>query len=627
MALWKKLKQKHTAQPITNEVDSMIPQVMGQQMHGAFNVAKTPAPMPNAVQQNQTAMAAKKTSNLPAWAQLTAQQRLDREARKQRMAQPGGMRSEDEFHMAAQKGAQQQAAERAYQATKPPAPVKPPVPAKPPVTPFKPTWLTTPGIKKGMSADHAKFYETYTKNLQQGIADPAALITYNTLAKKYGLKKGSISTEVMKQMSVRALSGDKKAQAYLKAFGLKAFNGEKLYKGYTDPSKLTPQQRQEYFKYNPTSQYTEDYDKRQFDLYNEKIRNDEPLTKLERDWYNKMIQKWGYEDHNDPLVQQKWQQEKDKQAALDAQDSNLNNSMAILDSNNFQKFQQLQQDMSARGMGDSGIASDAYTRLQMGANRDYQDAFIQGQQNKADIQAEYTDKRGQIDEKIFANKRAAEQAKAEMDFAYAEMEQKAMTEQQKMQFEKDKFLSQQSGYLYMNGKPLMMGGKPLTTIELMKLSETKRANIAKENGISQKNQLDFILGTDRNAIARDKNAIDAQGNQLDYALGMDRNQVDRMRIQAEMEKAAASMKLGYAKLDMGYAKIEADFNKTTAQLDIAARNSATSEQKNMITGVSNQIKALQAQIKAQKGGKATKKQKEQLKGLMNKMDGILSGKV
>lgn len=411
-----------------------------------------------------------------------------------------------------------------------------------------------------------------------------------------------INQQQLQQMSIKALSGDKAAQEYLKKMGQNPLTGTSLWKG-VDAKTLSGNALKQYMKDNPTAGITKTADMEQFERFNKLISSNKPMSNKQMQQYQALVQKWNLQDHTNPLVQQQMQLTKDKEMALKAQDSALNNNMANLDMNNFQMFQQLQQNMSERGMGDSGIAQDAALRMQMGANRDYQDAFIQSQQNKSDIQSQYTNQKGQIGLAI------DQQKQQKLQF-----EQQQQLEQQKQVQAQDQFLTKQTGVIYANGKPLMHKGKPITTLEYQKLSETVRSNIAKENNIANKNQLDYLMN--------------AQKNQMNFDLGMAKNQTNLLKIQANVETASAKLQLAYKRLDLDWTKASANIDKSKAELDIAARNAATKEQSNMIKGLSTQMstiqKAIDTRVKA--GQDPTPEQKAELQMIMQKLDAVLMGK-
>lgn len=74
-----------------------------------------------------------------------------------------------------------------------------------------------------------------------------------------------------------------------------------------------------------------------------------------------------------------------------AQEQLLNQSLTDTEAQNYQAFLKAQQNMSNRGLGDSGFADDAYTRLQMDNNRQYNTMRAQSAQNQANIFKQYSD--------------------------------------------------------------------------------------------------------------------------------------------------------------------------------------------------------------------------------------------
>lgn len=437
--------------------------------------------------------------------------------------------------------------------------------------------------KRGMTAKEKAFYKYYNQQLINGTADPKKLGWYNAIMKATGTKGSTISNSKLQELSIKALSGDKKAQQYLKSMHYNALTGSSLWKGYDTKNLAGASEsvRSQYMKDNPLAQYTKDYDMKYYNQYNDMINGNKPMTAAQNEWYQRTINKWNLDDNNDPLVQQKLAMEKDKQNQLNAQDVALNQGLAGMDANNFNAYQAASQNMADRGMGSSGIAQDAYNRLTMSANQNYQQAYSESVQNKANINTQYTANIGQLNAQIAQQKQAQEAAKAEA------------------QAKQDQFLTAQTGVMYANGKPMKDSkGNVIRTLDWYKMTESQRHNLAMENN------------------AANSNIIKAQDSQLDYQLGM-------TKVQADIQKSQASLKLGYDKLDLAYAKYEADLNKAREQLTIAARNASSKEQANMINGINKQIAALQKQIKAQKDGKATKEQKAQLKKLMGQLDSVL----
>jgi hypothetical protein len=191
-------------------------------------------------------------------------------------------------------------------------------------------------------------------------------------------------------LSIAALSGDKQAQAFLNALGNKGQTGDALWNGITnDQLEGNYDLRQAYVAANPYADYTKQYDKKNYDTISGWIQNGQQVSDDQMEAYKKIAGKWNLQDASDPFVQQQLQLQKDKQDALNAQDVALNQGMATMDANSFQQFQQLQQQMAERGMGDSGIAADAYMRSQMANNQNYQQAFAQATQAKSDTATKY----------------------------------------------------------------------------------------------------------------------------------------------------------------------------------------------------------------------------------------------
>lgn len=499
--------------------------------------------------------------------------------------------------------------------------------------------------------------------------------TYSAIANKL---RGSVNQSTLQDLSIRALNGDVQAQNTLKSLHLNPLTGQSLWKGY-DPRKLQPGTKayKQYMTDNPYSDISKEYDLKNYQIYTERIKNNQPISPDQQQWYNYVTQKWGLPNYLDPNVQyqdemkanekeytdqltkneqeyldalKKMQEEgynrltSAQQSALDAQDVALNNALFQADNDNFQRFLQLQQEMADRGMGDSGIAADAYLRSQMAANQAYQDAYAQAAKTKADIlsdfadrfnqwQSAYTDKIGQTkadytdklqQAKDYYTKAINEAKLASRDYAdkkKAEEAAKAL-ELQKLQTDRDKFLTEQTGYVFVNGKPLKRpDGKPYTTVELQKLFETARHNKATEENQSKEIQANYELGKERNDIT-------AKGNQMNYNAKMAQIELDRQKIAQDGQIAMAKLKLAQAKLDLDKQKAQDAMNQAQAKLAIMAGNAQTSEVKAKISAIKTELSALQKQIDARlkAGKKPTKEQRKQLKGLMDQLEVLVSGK-
>ena len=536
---------------------------------------------------------------------------------------------------------------------------------------------TTPLVPmNGLTPKEQRFWQQANQITQLGgQLNAAQQKTYSAITNKL---RSNVNQSTLQDLSIRALNGDVQAQNTLKSLHLNPLTGQSLWKGY-DPRKLQPGTKayKQYMADNPYSDLTKQYDLQNYQTYTERIKNNQPISPEQQQWYNDVTKKWVLPNYFDPNVQvqdelkanekeyldqltknqqeyldalKKMQEEgynrltSAKQSALDAQDVALNNALFQADNDNFQRFLRLQQDMADRGMGDSGIAADAYLRSQMAANQAYQDAYAQAAKTKADIlsdfadrfnqwQAAYTDKIGQTkadytdklqQTKDYYTKAINEAKLASRDYAdkkKAEEAAKAL-ELQKLQTNRDKFLTEQTGYVFVNGEPLKRpDGKPYTTVELQKLFETARHNKATEENRSKEIQANYELGKERNTIT-------AQGNQMNYNVKMAQMELDRQKIAQDGQIAMAKLKLAQAKLDLDKQKAQDAMNQAQAKLDIMAKNAQTSEMRAKISAIRTQLAALQKQIDAQvkAGKKPTKAQRKQLKGLMNQLEVLVSGK-
>jgi hypothetical protein len=282
---------------------------------------------------------------------------------------------------------------------------------------------------------------------------------------------------------------------------------------------------------------------------------------------------------SNPYTDQQNQLVKDRQAALNAQDVSLNQGLTAQDATNFQQFQTLQQQMSNRGMSDSGIAADAYMRSQMGANANYQKAYADAATNKSDIQSKYDTaiSQSKIDDMQYVDKMAIAQADSDAKFATAQTEQ-------------DKYLTSATGTVYVGGKQLIINGKPVQSMDWNKLDETQRHNMATE------------------ANTATANANTATNNANNFALGQDKNAIARETAANNLTIAISRNKLDEAKLDFNYKKLESDNADQQAKLQIAIANAQTSKDKTQLTALGKQSDSLAKQIAAyQKAGKKAPK--------------------
>jgi hypothetical protein len=292
---------------------------------------------------------------------------------------------------------------------------------------------------------------------------------------------------------------------------------------------------------------------------------------------------------SNPYTDQQAQLAKDRQAALNAQDVSLNQGLTAQDANNFQQQQSLQQQMTNRGMADSGIAADTYMRATMGANANYQKAYADAATNKSDIQSKYDSaiSQSKIDDMQYADKMAIAQSDSDAKFAAAQTEQ-------------DKYLTSATGTVYVGGKQLVIGGKPVTSMDWNKLSETQRHNIATESNTAT------------------ANANTATNNANNFALGQDKNAIARETAANNLTIAISRNKLDEAKLDFNYKKLDADNADQQAKLQIAIANAQTSKDKTQLTALGKQTDTLAKQISAiQKKKTQTKADKAALKKLVS----------
>ena len=522
---------------------------------------------------------------------------------------------------------------------------------------------TTPLVPmNGLTLKEQRFWRQANQIKQLGgQLNAAQQKTYSAIANKL---RGNVNQSTLQDLSIRALNGDVQAQNTLKSLHLNPLTGQSLWKGY-DPRKLQPGTKayKQYMADNPYSDLTKQYDLQNYQTYTERIKNNQPISPEQQQWYNDVTKKWALPNYFDPNVQvqdelkanekeyldqltknqqeyldalKKMQEEgynrltSAQQSALDAQDVALNNALFQADNDNFQRFLQLQQDMADRGMGDSGIAADAYLRSQMAANQAYQDAYAQAAKTKADIlsdfadrfnqwQAAYTDKIGQTKadytDKLHQTKDYYTKAINEAKLASRDYADKKKAEEAAKALE-------QTGYVFVNGEPLKRpDGKPYTTVELQKLFEAARHNKVTEENRSKEIQANYELGKERNAIT-------AQGNQMNYNVKMAQMELDRQKIAQDGQIAMAKLKLAQAKLDLDKQKAQDAMNQAQARLDIMAKNTQTSEMRAKISAIRTQLAALQKQIDAQlkAGNEPTKAQRKQLKKLMNQLEALVSGK-
>jgi hypothetical protein len=405
------------------------------------------------------------------------------------------------------------------------------------------------------------WFNDYSNQIKSGTNNVNEIKRYNDYAHYLKLQKVNPGTDTLRNMSVKALNGDVTAQNYLKAMNQKQLSGSALWNGY-NPNSLEKHSGayRQYIMDNPLSDIARGSDTDMYNHYNNMIQNGKAMKQSELDWYNQNLTKWNLDDMRNPFTQQQAQLEKDKQSALSAQDVALNNGMAQMDANSFNQMNQLQQQMSQRGMQDSGISADAYMRAQMGNNMNYQKAFSESAQTKSEIQSKYN-------EAISGSKIGQKQFQMEQEMAQADQAIKL----QEIQSDQDKWLTESTGSVFINGQRLMVDGKPLTTVEWEKLSETKRSNLAKES-------------------------IEQQKNVWDYQLGYDANTIKREGIATDLQIALARNTLDYAKLDYNYAKLEANNMIAQDKIALAAENAQTAADKSKITALGQQLNSLTKRI-------------------------------
>jgi hypothetical protein len=301
---------------------------------------------------------------------------------------------------------------------------------------------------------------------------------------------------------------------------------------------------------------------------------------------------------SNPYTDQQNQLAKDRQAALNAQDVSLNQGLTAQDATNFQQFQTLQQQMSNRGMSDSGIAADAYMRSQMGANANYQQAYSDAATKKSEIQSNYDSQisSSKIAQQTYNDAQAAAQAKAANDEAT-------------LQTEQDKYLTTSTGTVWVGGKQLVINGKPVQSMDWNKLNETQRHNLATE------------------ANTATANANTATNNANNFALGQDKNAIARETAANNLTIAISRNKLDAAKLDYNYKKLESDNADQQAKIQIAIANAQTSKDKTQLTALGKQSDSLAKQIAAyQKAGKkAPKSLVDKYNSTNNAISGIVGG--
>lgn len=448
----------------------------------------------------------------------------------------------------------------------------PAITSKAPVAPAHPA-----ATHQSISGADSTWYNKYSGSLVNGNADTSQYQHYLDLQSKYGLKNYTMNDTNLHNMSIKALSGDVNAQNYLKATHQNQQTAQQgLWNGFNQNQFNNSQGlRAAYMKDNPTADMTKAYDMNTYNTYGNNILNNKPMDAQQMDAYNSAAGKWGLQNMNDPFQRQQYTLGQDKQTALNAQDTALNQGLATQDANNFQDFNKLQQQESNNGMGNSGIAANMYMQSQMAANQNYQKAYADSAQAKSDINNTYDTamSNSQIDGQKYQDSRSDALVKQASDMATAQ------AELQKNQTAQDQYLTSSTGMVYMNGKPLLdKSGKPISSMDYAKLSETVRHDYATENNT-------------------------AQSNSNTYNLGMANVGVKQQQIQADLTKSLAQNKLDYAKLDYNYAALGERTQQAQDQIKIASDNAQTAADKNKIDALGKQYSSYSSQIQAyQKAG-------------------------
>lgn len=449
---------------------------------------------------------------------------------------------------------------------------------------------------KNLRSAQKTWFNNYSKQVQAGTNNAAEWQRYLDYAKHFKFNAAKPTEDALRQLSMKALNGDKNAASLLKTMGVNSMSGSSLWKG-VDPKSLKQGSAawNQYMKDNEFGNYAKEYDMNTYKTYSDIISKGGAISDSQMEAYRKAVEKWNLQDVSDPFYQQQQQLEKDKQAALSAQDIALNQSLATQDASNFQQFQGLQQQMASRGMTDSGIASGAYLQSQMLANQNYQQAYADSATTKSGIQADYNNA---ISESKLGQQ-AYQDERYDAEMANQAAQTKAQAELQNSQTEMDKYLTSSTGYVYMNGKMITHNGKPLTSLEYQKLSETQRHNLATE-------------------------ALQGQKQAQDYQLGADANAIRRQQIAADLQISMNKMKLDYAKLDYNYTKLEADNRVAQDKIKIASENAQTSADKAKISALGKQLTSLTSQITAyqKKGKKPPKNLVEQYNNVTGQLEAM-----
>lgn len=449
-----------------------------------------------------------------------------------------------------------------------PAPPAQPHPAQPQINP-----------------NDLKWWNDYRTAWWNGKNDPTQMARYKQLEGKYGLDKSKdwIQKSALADLSRRALNGDINAQNYLKAMKYQQYSGDNLWYGFNDPNSLQQGSAlwAQYLSDHDTSDYTKNQDLATYNKYKDIILNGGQLSDDQKLQFQNAAKRWNMEDLTDPYAAQRAKLGQDEQSALNAQDVALNQGLGAQDAANFQMFNQIAQNNTNRGIGDTGMGQDAFLRAQMGANQNYQQAFAQAAQNKAGIKNQFDTaiSQSKIDQKQYNDKLAADQAAAD---------EKSKMDLQKMQNDQDQFLTAQTGVVYINGKALTDShGQPIHTIDWYKMSETQRHNLATENNVALKNQMDYELGNKKIAV--------------------------------DLQKYMAGIKLNYAKLDYNYKKLDSENQIAQDKIKVAIANANNAADRTKLTGLGKQLDTVTKQItQLQKKKTLTKADKKALKKLVDK---------
>lgn len=401
---------------------------------------------------------------------------------------------------------------------------------------------TTPAAPKRpthISAADNKWYNQYSGSIVNGNANASQYHHYLDLQKQYHLHGSSIGGSALHNISIKALSGDKNAQAYLHSMHLTAQDSKHgLWKGVTD-NQLNGNTalRTAYRHDNPYAKFTKNDEMSTYNRYNNSLWGNKQLTGDQLSYYNSIVNKWNLSDQRDPYNQQIHQNNVDKQTALNAQDTALNSSLHQMDTSNYQQYQQMNQDMENRGLTDSGIAADSMTQARADNSGVMSKAYSDAAAQKSDIRNQYD----QQNNTIVKNQQDAQAQQAALN-------EKTQTDLLAAQSKQDQYLTSSTGYVYMNGKMITYGGKPLKSLDYQKLNETQRHNIATENNIKIKNSNDYVLGQDANQAKEDSLTAQMAHWQSQDRYNQDLLSFKGKQLDEQIRKDSENAKLGREKL-------------------------------------------------------------------------------